>query len=279
MTWIAWLAVIVVLFIAGRYYYAWNRRRRRGMGAGPDSRVDLLKPENAGIVAYLKGAPFASPPSERLESDSTALSRQLGDTVKRCTEPETLEVLWEEWNGSLPADCRSIVYGRPVLVHPKTGILFAVAAGMHCWAVRLPPDEAEAEQERISGEYFESDWADTVAAFGSGWLPLGNRELCRAAYDHAAIEATSREPPPRVQRRAESREPGRVAIREDPCSEESIRALAAGLSSLRGTEALEKLRDHYHRYACADFMDIDRFEEIAVDALTGPDEVRHGSTE
>ena len=277
MTWFAWLTVLVVLFIAGRYYYVWNRRRRRGTGAGPDSRVNLLRPENAGVVAYLKEAPFASPPTERLERDTTALNRQLKDTVKRCTESGTLGVLWDEWNNSFPVDCRSIVYGRAVLVHPNTGILFAVAAGMHCWAVRLPPNKAEAERQEIRGEYFESDWTSTVASFGNGWFPFANQDLCRTAYDYAGREESTDEAP-KVQRSFGARKPTRIEIRDDPCSEEAIRALAGELSNLPGTEALERLRDHYHKHACADFMDVDRFEEIAVDALTGGQKVQHGST-
>ncbi len=200
------------------------------------------------------------------------------DTVKRCTESETLEVLWEEWNGSLPRDCRSIVYGRAVLVHPNTGILFAVATGMHCWAVRLPPNDAEAKQQEIGGEYFESDWARTVASFGTRWYPFADRDLCRAAYDYAGIEESGDEPP-KAQRSFGAREPTRIEIRYDPCSEEAIRALAGELSNLPGTEALKRLRDHYHKHACADFMDADRFEEIALDALTADQKVQGGSTE
>jgi hypothetical protein len=58
--------------------------------------------------------------------------------------PDLLARLWDELGGALPVDCRWIVFGTPVLVHPKTGMLFGFGGGTHTYAFRLPPRERDA---------------------------------------------------------------------------------------------------------------------------------------
>ena len=59
------------------------------------------------------------------------------------THPDLVERLWDELTVKLPAECRWIVYGAPVLIHPSSGVIFAFAGGTHMYALRLPQKERE----------------------------------------------------------------------------------------------------------------------------------------
>ncbi len=51
------------------------------------------------------------------------------------------------------------------------------------------------------------------------------------------------------------------------CSEEAIRSMIADFSDAPGAEVLQELRNYYYDNACADYMDIERLEEIFVEEL------------
>ena len=53
------------------------------------------------------------------------------------SHPDIVVRVWDRLGKSMPEDCRQIVHGTPVLVHPVTGILFAFALGTQ-YALRLP---------------------------------------------------------------------------------------------------------------------------------------------
>ena len=59
----------------------------------------------------------------------------------------------------------------------------------------------------------------------------------------------------------------KIEDRDDVCSEAAIRALASELRHLSVAEAWEKMRDHYDENACADVLDVDRFEEVLLEAF------------
>ena len=50
--------------------------------------------------------------------------------------------IWSTLPARLPMDCRWVVHGTPVLVHPKSGIIFAIAYGQSLCAMRLSSDDA-----------------------------------------------------------------------------------------------------------------------------------------
>lgn len=58
------------------------------------------------------------------------------------THPEMLVWLWSTMTDKLPVDCRWVVYGTPVLVHPTTGIIFGMCYGQSLCALRLTLDDA-----------------------------------------------------------------------------------------------------------------------------------------
>ncbi len=65
----------------------------------------------------------------------------------------------------------------------------------------------------------------------------------------------------------DGRAPAEIEDPEEVCSEAAIRALAGDLSHLPAAEAWQKIRHVYHENACADLVDVDRFEEIVLETL------------
>jgi hypothetical protein len=96
---------------------------------------------NRGVFSYL-GAP------QRLgRSVSVAASRaecsptDIPDPYYTLgTHPELVARLWDELAGTLPVDCRCVVFGSPALARPDSGVLFGFAGGTHTYAFRVPPD-------------------------------------------------------------------------------------------------------------------------------------------
>jgi hypothetical protein len=58
------------------------------------------------------------------------------------TYPDIIRILWKLDDG-LPQRCRWVFWGRPALLHPDTGIVFAVGIGNIGHAIRLPPQVLE----------------------------------------------------------------------------------------------------------------------------------------
>jgi hypothetical protein len=99
--------------------------------------------------------------------------------------------LWDKLGKVLPEDCRWVVYGTPVLAHPKTGIIFAFAGGTLPYALRLPEPELgeamRASDKRVheysSGSTLNLDDIGEEWVFG-GWFADEER-WCLAAYQFA----------------------------------------------------------------------------------------------
>lgn len=107
------------------------------------------------------------------------------------THPDLVARLWDELGGVLPEDCRMVFCGMPVLMHPRSGVVFAFAGGTHTYALRLPVaqhaaalaagatrimrypvrqpdfDLAEIGPEWVFGRWFqaEPDWCRAAHAF------------------------------------------------------------------------------------------------------------------
>lgn len=114
------------------------------------------------------------------------------------THPDLVQRLWDELTVTLPAECRWIVYGAPVLVHPSSGIIFAFAGGTHMYALRLPAKEREealgAGAKRlyewpaypelgVEASTLDLDDIGEEWVFG-GWFK-GEEDWCLAAYQFA----------------------------------------------------------------------------------------------
>jgi hypothetical protein len=99
------------------------------------------------------------------------------------THPDIVSQLWR-LDRALPQSCRWLVWGYPALVHPRTGVIFAIAFGTIGAAVRLPPD-------RLDGALATRRHGSDIAAAGPEWRFLSGESqeaLCRAAHDFAGVE-------------------------------------------------------------------------------------------
>ena len=102
--------------------------------------------------------------------------------------PDIVEQLWR-LDGSLPLPSRWAVWGLPALVHPLTGVIFAVAIGTLGIVARLPPRlrEGMASMHPLNfGESFD------ISSAGPEWRFLTSppdEAHSLAAFEDAAVRA------------------------------------------------------------------------------------------
>lgn len=127
-------------------------------------------PANVRILAFLAAQGDARPENRSAPSSVYDLYRNsLG------THPDLAEQLWEKITAKLPERCAWVVHGRPVLVHPTSGILFGYARGTHEYALRLPESERAAALRTGAQGCFDDEW------ILGGWHP-DELDWCLAAY-------------------------------------------------------------------------------------------------
>jgi hypothetical protein len=107
------------------------------------------------------------------------------------THPDLISRLWK-LDDTLPRRCRWVTWGRPSLVHPNTGVIFAVAFGTIGIVMRLPTavlSQAASQDAAIvitgnPGQTFD------IGPAGSEWRFVRPRapenEWCLAAHEYAA---------------------------------------------------------------------------------------------
>ena len=147
-------------------------------------------PANAGVLDYLgRGRGNADQPILKAPADVSHPYYTLG------THPDLVERLWDRLNARLPEDCRRVVYRTPVLMHPRSGAIFAFGAGTS-YALWLP-EECLRAALRAGAEQVHTYTGDRVLdlqtlgrgwVFG-GWYP-GEDEWCLAAYRAAGAATT-----------------------------------------------------------------------------------------
>ena len=143
---------------------------------------------NAGVLRYLRSgckAVEAEEYASRSPRSVTSPYMRLG------THPELVEHLWDKCGAVLPERCEWVVYRQPALVHPKTGIVFAFATGVHERAFRLPEDERKEALKVITRSVFTyGDGSKRYAAeIGPEWVfgdfAAPEERWCLAAYRFA----------------------------------------------------------------------------------------------
>lgn len=88
------------------------------------------------------------------------------------SHPDIVERVWEELGRAFPADCRALVYGTPALVHPKAGVVLALAYGTQ-YAIRVPEALIATAVQR--GCKTEQTWntgetTQITDVLGQGWV-------------------------------------------------------------------------------------------------------------
>ena len=134
----------------------------------------------AKVMLAIRTKPHRPPPPLSQALDQVADPRnELG------THPDIVDGLWRLDSG-LPRKCRWAVWGYPALVHPVTGVIFAMGFGTIGIVARVTPDlrdGAPAIRLMNPGQHYD------ISPAGAEWRFLNNQSqeaLCRAAYDFAA---------------------------------------------------------------------------------------------
>ena len=151
--------------------------------------VNFQHPANAGILRYLRSTISSS----SIDLSQSGPPDSVADPYYNLgTHPELVERLWDELGARLPVDCRWVLYGTPVLLHPRSGIVFAFAGGTLTYALRLPePELSEAilagggkrVHEYTDGSILNIEHIGAEWAFG-GWFADEDR-WCLAEYRFA----------------------------------------------------------------------------------------------
>jgi hypothetical protein len=193
----------------------------------PHIGVTSEDPRNAGIIAYFRPEPVtaasvlaslvaASPGKpladlvarqqellQKVASRPAVADPPLSQSIDQVpqpwfglgTHPDIITALWK-LDEQLPQKCRWVLWGRPALVHPETGVVFAAAFGTIGIVLRLPPDilrgaeppAASVTRRRGAGQNHD------IGPAGPEWRCISpgpsTAEWCRAAYDFAG-EASS----------------------------------------------------------------------------------------
>jgi hypothetical protein len=110
------------------------------------------------------------------------------------THPDIIEIMWK-LDDELPKRCRWVFWGRPALVHPDTGVVFAVGIGTIGHVIRLPPQVLKTADprhamtivSRNAGQSFD------IGPAGPEWRFVSAHarevEWCHLAYEFAGTRA------------------------------------------------------------------------------------------
>ena len=137
---------------------------------------------NAQVVKLLSD--LAAKPHRPTPPVSQALDLVADPMMGLSTHPDLVTQLWRVDSG-LPASCRWLLWGYPALVHPRTGVIFAVAFGTIGIVLRLPPEmraDSAAIRPTNPGQHYN------ISPAGPEWRFLPRNpieEYCRAAYEYA----------------------------------------------------------------------------------------------
>jgi hypothetical protein len=149
--------------------------RQRLAAAGKRASPAEIEAKARRFVADLAGKKVAPPPplSQPVES---ARDPVYGLGV----HPDLIQQLWT-LERSLPQSCRWLVWGHPSLVHPQTGVIFAVGIGTIGIAGRLPPELRDESRPETSARDYD------VSPAGPEWrFPAWAPRLAQGAYAFAA---------------------------------------------------------------------------------------------
>ena len=105
----------------------------------------LSLPANSKLVRYLRSRAAAPEAVSSARFRESASPESTDDPYYSLgAHPDLVSWFWDELTTKLPAKCKRVVCGAPVLVHPGSGVLFGFAGGTHTYALRLPPKERNA---------------------------------------------------------------------------------------------------------------------------------------
>ncbi len=147
--------------------------------------IDFANPANLAVLAAVH---VERPEQAVVHAPHEVNGMRLG------THPDLVDYLWGLGRALDPA-CPCVVNAtsNPLLAHPVSGVIFALAGGTSTFALRLP-DPERAEMMAVPGYGAEYRYPYTTIRardFGESWVLIRpfekrNPKLCRSAFDYAA---------------------------------------------------------------------------------------------
>ena len=176
------LATALLVFHWPKYAANEAASQRSVLKIAPDdphalSLVRWDHPANQGVLAALR---------QRRPNDHHIDQQAEDGTHVPGAHADITAYVFETLKAELPDTCRWIVYSRPALVHPTSGVIFAFGIGDDCVALRLPldergpswTDECVLSDDCISVDEIGADWS-FMQGFASASEPV-------AAYEYAS---------------------------------------------------------------------------------------------
>jgi hypothetical protein len=164
-----------------------ERMREAIQHARPSASPEEIETRVRAVMARIEAGPVRPPPPI-----SQSLSEVKDPVNGLGTHPDIIEHMWK-LDATLPRSCRWVFWGGPALVHPDTGVVFAVGFGTIGYVMRLPPhilaiateDHAKIVVRGNPGQTFD------IGPAGPEWRfvrwPPHEAEWCRAAFDFVGL--------------------------------------------------------------------------------------------
>ena len=136
------------------------------MKARKEMNVGFDDPRNTDILAYLKKRKNENDIQKSISSD------QVPDPYfKLGSHPDIVQRVWDEVTDKISEDCKWIVYGNPVLVTPKSGIIFGFTCGTS-YVLRFSPNVIqEVVNKGLKTEHkFMNNYTLDLSVIGKDWF-------------------------------------------------------------------------------------------------------------
>jgi hypothetical protein len=124
----------------------------------------VRQPANERVIRYLERT--------RVAEEDRAPRPGHRDYWEAGSHPDVVERIWDQLGRDLPPDSKRVVCGTPVLLHPRSKVLLAVAIGTQ-YAIRLPA--AVLRSGLPAGARTETVWAggtrmNVQQELGDDWI-------------------------------------------------------------------------------------------------------------
>ena len=146
--------------------------------------VNFYDPRNSSVLVYLKKGKKKNDIHKSISPDLVS------DPYYRLgSHPDIVQRVWNEITEKIPEDCKWIVYGIPVLVTPKSGIIFGFTCGTS-YVLRLSPDIIqEAIEKGLETEHkFMDNYNLDLSVMGRDWFFGGfydvEKEWCLKTFEY-----------------------------------------------------------------------------------------------
>src|SRR5262245_33657274 len=121
---------------------------------------------NEGVVRYLER-------TRGLQTSDVRPPREKRVDYWHCgSHPDVVERVWDQLGKHLPDDCRRVVLGTPALIHPRSGVILAIAIGTQ-YALRVPNrvvQEGLPDGTRTQNTWSTGAHVDIRQEIGRDWI-------------------------------------------------------------------------------------------------------------